>query len=214
MEAIATEEYARKIAKILIEKGRDYVKAALEKDAANRYSLKQTWYLPLIEADGLPAGEYHGPIINLISDGEWAQVWLNPYESTAEDNICDGASRFPDVFLGVDLRPGAAFHDPYYLEMDAIAKALGCDVAIVRKFGDDAFTSINLAENVGKRFVKSVSTMVHWGVRLAGGVYHNAHKGGVAVLLALAVLALSGCVNTAFDDPGSYTSPVIEKVSE
>ena len=34
MEAIATEEYARKIAKILIEKGKKYVKASLEKDAA------------------------------------------------------------------------------------------------------------------------------------------------------------------------------------
>ena len=210
----ATAEYVRKIAKVLAVKGKDYVKAALEKDAANRYSLKLKWYLPLLEADGLPAGEYHGPIINIICDGEWAQVWLNPYESTAENNICDGASRFPDVFLGIDLRPGAAFHDPYYLEMDEIAKAFGVPVSVVRRLGDRGFTSINLAENEGKPHVKTVSTMVHWGVRIAGGIYHNAHKGGVAVLLALAVLALSGCVSTAFDDPGSYTSPVIEKVRE
>lgn len=211
MEAIATEEYARKIAKVLIEKGGDYVKAALEKDAANRYSLKQTWYLPLLDAQGMPAGEYHGPIINLISDGEWVQVWLNPYESTAENNICDGASRFPDVFLGVDLRPGAAFHDPFYIEMDAIATALGCDVAIVRKFGDDAFTSVNLAENAGKPLVETVSTMVHWGVRLAGGIYHKRHL-ATAVVAAILLAGLSGCVATAFDNPADYESPKIEKV--
>ena len=212
MEAIATEEYARKIAKILIEKGKDYIKASLEKDAANRYSLKETWYLPLVDAGGLPAGEYHGPIINVLCDGEWAQIWLNPYESTAENNICDGASRFPDVFLGVDLRPGSAFHDPWYIEMEDIAKTFGCDEAVVRDLGDNGFTSINLAENDGKRFVKTVSTMVHWGVRIAGGIYHNAHKGGVAVAVLLASLALAGCVGTSFDDPGGYTSPVIEKV--
>ena len=212
MEAVVTEEYARKIAKILIKKGKDYVKASLEKDAANRYSLKETWYLPLVDAGGLPAGEYHGPIVNVLCDGDWAQIWLNPYESTAENNICDGASRFPDVFLGIDLRPGSAFHDPWYIEMEAIAEVFGCDWGTVRDLGDNAFTSINLAENAGKRFAKTVSTMVHWGVRIAGGMYHNAHKGVVAVAVLLAALALAGCVGTTFDDPGGYTSPVIEKV--
>lgn len=209
MDAL-TSEYAKKLAKVLLKKGKDYVKASLEKDAANRYSLKQTWYLPLLEAHGLPAGEYYGRIINLVSDGEWVQVWLNPYESTAEDNICDGATCFPDTLCGVDFRPGAAFHDPFYIEMDDIARVLGCDVKIVRDFGDDGFTSINLAENVGKRFVKTLSTMVHWGVRIAGGIYHDKHKAVVvAVLLAL---LLGGCVSSSFDNPDDYTSPVIEKV--
>ena len=208
----ATAEYVRKIAKILIDKGKDYVKASLEKDAANRYSLKQRWYLPLIEANGLPPGEYHGPIINVLCDGEWAQVWLNPYESTAGNNICDGASRFPDVVLGIDLRPGAAFHDPWYLEIEAIAKAFSCDGGIVRDFGDNAFTSINLAENAGKRFVKTVSTMVHWGVRIAGGIYHRRHMAAGALALVL-LSGCAGCVSSSFDDPSGYQSPIYEKVA-
>lgn len=209
----ATAEYVRKIAKVLIAKGKDYVKASLETDAANRYSLKQTWYLPLIDAMGLPPGEYHGPIINILCDGEWAQVWLNPYESSAENNICDGASRFPDVFLGIDLRPGAAFHDPWYIEMDTIAAAFGCGEVIVRDFGDNAFTSINLAENAGKRFVKTVSTMVHWGVRIAGGIYHKRHIATATVVAALLLSGCAGCVSSAFDDPSDYRSPDYEKVA-
>lgn len=211
MEVVASE-YAEKLAKILIKKGKEYVKAALEKDAANRYSLKQTWYLPLIESHGLPAGEYHGRVINAICDGEWIQVWLNAYESTAEDNICDGATCFPDTFLGVDFRPGAAFHDPWYLELEDMAKAFGCEVGLLRDIGDDTFTSVNLAENAGKPFVETISTMVHWGVRIAGGIYHNKHKAVVAVAILLAALALGGCVTSVFENPGDYTSPSIKKV--
>jgi len=207
----ATSEYATKVAAALIKAGKKYVKAALEKDASNRYSLKKTWYLPLLDASGLPAGEYHGPVVNFVCDGEWVQIWLNPYESTKENDVCDGASKFPDVFLGVDLRPGATFHDPWYREMDAIAKALGCDVEVVRRVGDRGFTSVNLAENAGKKFVKTVSTMVHWGVRLAGGIYHKAHACLLALLLATALAGCAGCVSTWFEDEDDYEPPVIEK---
>lgn len=210
MDPVVTD-YASKLAQILIAKGKKYVKAAIEKDASNRYSLKKTWYLPLLDASGLPAGEYHGEVINAISDGQWVQIWLNPYESTAKNNICDGATKFPDVFLGVDLRPGAAFHDPWYVEMDDIAKALGCDVEVVRRVGDRGFTSVNLAENAGKKFVKTVSTLVHWGVRLAGGVYHKAHACLLAFLLAAALAGCAGCVSTWFENEDDYESPAIEK---
>lgn len=208
-------DYASKLAQILIVKGKKYVKAAIEKDASNRYSLKKTWYLPLLDASGLPAGEYHGEVINAISDGQWVQIWLNPYESTKERNICDGATWFPDVFLGVDLRPSAAFHDPWYLEMKQMAKVFNVDEEILRLVGDRGFTSINLVENAGKRFVKTVSTMVHWGVRIGGGVYHKLHAGASAILMALVLTVLAGCagcVSTWFEDEGDYESPAIEKV--
>lgn len=207
----ATSECASKVAVALIKAGKKYVKAALEKDASNRYSLKKTWYLPLLDASGLPAGEYYGEVINAVSDGEWVQIWLNPYESTKENDVCDGASKFPDVFLGIDLRAGAAFHDPWYREMEKIAKAFGVPVSTVRRLGDRGFTSVNLAENAGKKFAKTVSTLVHWGVRLAGGVYHKAHMAAIAVLLALALAGCSGCVSTWFENEDDYESPTIEK---
>ena len=56
MDAL-TSEYAKKLAKVLLKKGKEYVKASLEKDAANRYSLKETWYLPLVDAGGIVVAE-------------------------------------------------------------------------------------------------------------------------------------------------------------
>ena len=214
----ATSEYAVKVAKALIKAGKKYVKAALEKDASNRYSLKRTWYLPMMDACGVPAGEYYGEVINAVSDGEWIQIWLNPYESTKDNPVCDGASKFPDVCLGVDLRAGAAFHDPWYREMDKIAKAFGVPVSTVRRLGDRGFKSVNLAENAGKPCVGTVSSLTYWGVRLFGGIYHRRRIAG-AVVLAFCILhsafciLLSGCVGTDFEDPGSYVSPAVEKVS-
>ena len=195
------------IARKLLEAGAKYAKAELVKDADNLYSLKAEWWLPAIRG-GLPKGEYAGEVVNIFSDGETTLVWYNPFESTPANPICDGASRFPDRFLGVNLVPGAVAHDCIYRELELIAKAFGVPDSVVRKFADDVFKSVNLAENDGKACVATVSTMTYWGVRVFGGIYHKRHVVAVAIILALC----AGCVSTVFENPGDYTSPQVEKV--
>lgn len=206
-----------RIAKKVFEYGVKYAKAQLALDAANRYSLKEEWVLPLIDCAGLlPAGSYEDDVLHIDSDGERALVWYSPYESSKENPECDGASCVPDVLLGIDLRPGAAAHDPGYRRMTEIAKAFGVTQRQVRKFLDNIFTSVTLAENDGRPLARTVATLAHWGVRLFGGIYHKAKKDGKAVALALAALLLlggcAGCVETSFLDPDDYESPVMEKV--
>ena len=188
-----------------------YVKAELKKDASNLYSLKAVWTLPAIRNGRLPAGEYHGEYVNIFSDGKSALVWYNPFESTPEKPVCDGASRFPDSFLGVNLVPGSVAHDVIYRELEAIAKAFGVDVSVVRKFADDVFKSVNLAENKGRPFVETVSTMTYWGVRLFGGIYHKRHV-ATAVVALLLLAGCAGCVSSEFDNPDDYEPPQVEKV--
>ena len=201
------------IARKLLEAGKKYAKAQIKKDGENRYSLLAEWWLPAISSDVLPPGEYHGEVVNVFSDGRQILVWYNPFTSTPDNPICDGASRFPDRFLGVNLVPGAVSHDPWYREFEAIAKAFGVAASVVRKLGDQIFTSVNLAENDGKPCVETVSTLTYWGVRLFGGIYHRRHLAGV-LLLSACLLFLAGCVGTIFDDPGDYTSPQVEKVAQ
>lgn len=203
----------------LAEKGLKYIKAQLEKDAANRYSLKEDWTLPLIDFDELPAGEYDGPVVHLASDGRQVLLWYSAVESTAEINHCDGATGVPDVLLGIDLRPGAFAHDTGYDEMEDIAKAFGVPVSVVRKLFDKAFASVTLAENEGRPGVRVVTSAAYAVVRAVGGVYHasgrgalKAAKGVATAILAALLLDCAGCVTTSFVDPGDYRSPMIEKV--
>ena len=189
-------------------------------DAANRYSLKEEWTLPLIDFDELPPGEYHGPIYNVCSDGSRVLAWLNPYESTRERNHCDGATGIPDCLFGIDFRQGAAMHDPGYDEMEDIAKAFGVPVGVVRKLLDKGFVSVVLAENKGKPGVKTITTIAYGVIRAVGGVYHASGRGALkaakdaatAGLVALLLLGCAGCVTTSFVDPTDYTSPALEKV--
>lgn len=207
-----------RIAKKIFQIGVEYAKAELKKDAENRYSLKEEWVLPLIDCDGLlPPGEFEDDVMHIESDGVRALVWYSPYESTKENPECDGASCVPDVLLGIDLRPGAVAHDPGYRRMKRIAKAFNVPEGKVRKFLDNVFTSVTLAENDGRPLARTVATLAHWGVRLLGGIYHKAKRDdGKAAAVGIAALLLlggcGGCVDTSFVDPGDYVSPVIEKV--
>lgn len=183
--------------KTTIIKGVDYIKAQLEKDQSNRYSLINEWVLPIIRHN-LPEGEYHGPVYNIVSDGKGCVLaWLNPYTSTAKNGICDGASCVPDVILGIDFRPGALAHDPFYAELENIASAFKISLSEARKLGDAIFTSINLAENQGKRFSRTIITIYHWGVRFFGGLYHMLRL--VAIISVLLCGGCGGCVASSFD---------------
>lgn len=203
---------ARKMLEASAKAAKGYIKAQIKKDAANRYSLKAEWTLPALRSR-LPVGLYNGEVVNVLSDGQQMLVWYNPFESTAERPICDGASRFPDVLFGVNLIPGSIAHDAWYREMEAIAKAFGVELSVVRKIGDDIFKSVNLAENEGRAMAKSISSLTYWGVRLFGGMYHERHKTEmqIIILAVIAAMGAAGCVSTAFDDPGAYQSPIYEK---
>ena len=204
-------DYA-KIAQQLIKAGAKYAKAELAKDSANLYSLKAEWWLPAIRG-GLPKGEYAGEIVNVFSDGQVTLVWYNPFESSPAHPVCDGASRFPDTFLGINLVPASIAHDVIYRELEQIAKAFGVPVSVVRKFADDVFKSVNLAENDGRLGAKTVSTLTYWGVRIFGGIYHRRHIATATAVAALLLSGCAGCVTTVFEDPGQYRSPDYEKVA-
>ena len=206
-----------KIVKKAFQMGVEYAKAQLKKDAANRYSLTAEWVLPLITCEGLlPRGEYEDDVIHIHSDGVRALVWYAPYESTKENPECDGASCVPDVLFGIDLRAGAIAHDPIYRRLGKIAKVFGVKESIVRKFADNVFTSVTIAENNGKPGCATVSTLAHWAIRVFGGVYHKAKGAKTAAIVALAAICLggcAGCVQSSFENPGDYDSPKLEKTA-
>lgn len=204
-------DYA-KITHELIKSAEKYVKAELKRDANNLYSLKAEWWLPAVRG-GLPRGEYAGEIVNLFSDGQTTLVWYNPFESTPEHPFCDGASRFPDRICGINLVPGSIAHDVIYRELENIARAFGVSTSVVRKFADNVFKSVNLAENDGRKGAKTVSTLTFWGVRLFGGIYHKRHIATAGALALVLLSGCAGCVTSVFDDPSGYSSPDYEKVA-
>lgn len=196
----------------LLEKGGAYIKAQLKKDKSNRYSLSTEWILPVINFTELPQGEYHGKIINILSDGKGkVLIWLNPYTSTKTKGKCDGASCVPDVLFNIDFRPGAIAHDPWYEEMDDIAKHFAVPRKVIRKLGDRMFASINLAENKGKAFSRTICTLYYWGVRIFGGIYN---KFNIIIAMSLILCGgCNGCVSSSFDnDDEDYRSPIYEHV--
>ena len=207
------------ISRKLLEAGgkaaRNYIKAQLRKDADNRYSLLAEWILPsLSNRRELPIGEYRGEIANAICDGSALLVWYNPFQSTADNPICDGASCFPDRFLGVNLIPGSIAHDTWYRELEKIAAAFGGELSVVRAVGDDIFKSVNLAENEGKPFAPFVSSMTYYGVRAFGGIYHKRHIATALVALSLAAAGCAGCVSSDFERPEEYEPPQWEKTAQ
>ena len=211
MEASEVLAISRKIVKAV----RPYIKAQLAKDAANRYSLKEEWYLPVLAKGAvLPAGEYHGEVVNILSDGAVNLVYYNPFESAADKPICDGASKFPDKVFGVNLVPASIAHDTIYRELEEIAKAFGVPVSAVRKLADQVFASVNLAENRGKLGAKTISTLTFWGVRLFGGIYHRRHVALVLFAIMCFAGGCSGCVGSIFEDDDEYVSPVYEKAED
>ena len=191
---------ARKMLETSAKYARQYVKAQLQKDANNRYSLKAEWVLPSLR------NKY------VLCDGRSILIWLNPFESSAAENICDGATFCPDIVLGINLIPGSIAHDVIYLELEEIAKAFGVDANVIRKLADDVFKSVNLAENEGKAGAKTITSLTYWAVRIGGGIYHKKNTAVLLLVLSMALAGCAGCVSTDFDDPSSYQSPTYEKV--
>ena len=77
-------------------------------------------------------------------------ITVRAYQSSAEDNVCDGATLSPDNLPGI--LPAAIFHDPWYYtapgdkqkQFELLAAEIGQPAAVLRKFGDNLFSSLSL----------------------------------------------------------------------
>ena len=111
-----------------------WIREQIRRDAANRYSLLADWSLPACRCswwpDSIPVWESDLFRIERVAPGIVA-VTVRAYESTAERNVCDGATMSPDTPAGV--LPAAIFHDPWYFresdeeprQYELVARACG-----------------------------------------------------------------------------------------
>lgn len=118
------------------------------------------------------------------------------YATGNRQPICDGASLVPDEVKGFSALISSIVHDMLYAHLEEIAEAWGWDVADVRKLADNVFGNDLLARNKGW-LGRLLSNVYYWGVRLFGGIYHNAKKTSVFLFLSLASLVAFG--GNAFD---------------
>lgn len=96
------------------------------------------------------------------------------------------------------------FHDAFYLEIPAIAKAwrkAGWDEEKVRKLGDDVFGAIIRAK--GHNWV---ARLYYSAVRKFGGAWRNWHWLLDKVLMALLLASLIGCCNGCLSIPDVFES--------
>lgn len=188
-------------------------KHAIEKDAANRYSLLVDWTFVIFRK--LPEFENELFKIEPFAEGDASWLTVKAYTSTAERNICDGATFAPDTPHGVI--EGTLFHDPWYLCMEAIAKAWGWKRGDVRKLGDDIFAGLIIANGGSKKTAR----LYYNGVRYGGGgilnrIWHAVKRLLAALAISLAVGGCNGCLAPPENviDEGTHTPPKWEKVED
>lgn len=187
-------------------------RAAIKRDRANRYSLTADWTLPPTRCSFWPSGlaAWDSPLIHVAERGAGVvQITVKAYQSTQEDNVCDGATLSPDRIPGI--LPAALFHDPWYCRVgkdkrktyELLADEIGVPRKRLRAFGDALFYAI--ARAGGCPWL--VARLYHAGIRLGYPV--------VAPFIAAAIAALAlgagcaGCIGTdgQFLDPGEYQPP-------
>lgn len=191
------------------------LKSAIQKDAANRYSLLVDWTF-IVNRD-LPPFENSLFEIKPFGFTDSGMAWLTvkAYTSTAENNICDGASMAPDTPKGVV--EGTLFHDPWYLSIDEIAAAWGWKRGDVRKLGDDIFAALIVANDGSKKTAR----LYYNGVRYGGGgilskLWHALKRLLAVLAISLAVGGCNGCLAPPEDllDMDNYTPPKWEKAED
>lgn len=178
------------------------------KDLAKRYSLLEDWEIRLKEA--VPAS-YSSERFYIHG----RTVWVIHYISDADNATCDGNTLVPEEVLGIPTVVGSLFHDPAYLEIEAIARAFGWSVAKTRKWADTIYGNIllQLARRQKRRVERVVG--VAWahisyaGTRIGGGIAHWAYRVfGVAVLALFLGGGCSGCMSDIVD---GFGDPVYEQ---
>jgi hypothetical protein len=143
-------------------------------------------------------------------DGELFSIFENritvkPYDG----DTCDGATLAPDT-IG-SLRPviGALFHDPWYLEMDAIARTWGWPVRRVRVLGDHIFYGIL------RHYAGPVAKAYYYPASAIGGVARWLYKIGILSLVCAMLGGCGGCIAPLdpFDPDAPFTDPDYDKTA-
>lgn len=154
---------------------------AIKKDRANRYRLTRDWALPKLTV-AIP--DFAGKRL-VIRDGV---ITVLAYEHGYES---DGCTLSPDE-IG-DWKPviGALFHDPWYAELDEIARAWGWSRAAVRKLGDELFACILVKTGTPRAVARAYLTVI----RPMGGIVRwiAGLFGAVTVLMMFS--GCGGCAN-------------------
>lgn len=187
-----------------------YAKKQIKVDKENRYSLLKEWELPTIKCGGIcPAFNYENEHLRIIKTGEdTISVTVKPYESTPENDVCDGCSMSPDIRGCLE---GAIFHDPWYLALEDMSGVTGIPQSSLRELGDAIFGNVIKAS----RGDGIVARIYYWGVRVFGGLYHTGKKHGVTVIVIIAMSAVAGCSGCAIPDvfDGEPSEPDYQKVA-
>jgi hypothetical protein len=118
------------------------------------------------------------------------------YATGSRQPICDGASLVPDEVKGFSALVSSIVHDMLYAHLEEIAEAWKWDIDDVRKLADDVFGNDLLARNKGW-LGRLLSNVYYWGVRVFGGLYHNAKK--TSVFLTICLISLAAFGGNAFD---------------
>ena len=195
----------------------EWVRGQIARDRANRYSLRRDWQLPAARCswwpDALPLWE--SPLIRIERAAPGVvRVTVRAYQSTAADNVCDGATLSPDTLPGI--LPAALFHDPWYYRgpdgrksFEAVAAATGVKPRVARQFGDALFYSIARAGGCPRL----VAWLYYAGIRVG---YPIVKPFIAAAIVALLAGGCAGCIGQGEDgtfvDPGEFTPPAWEQV--
>ena len=210
-----------RIAAAALKRAVEWVKKQVRKDRENRYSLLHDWRLPACRCSFWPddIGHWETDLLRIERNAPGiVSITVKAYQSTAEENICDGATLSPDDIPGI--LPAALFHDPWYCRdardgmqtFEALAFMLGVSSRTTRKFGDALFYSIARAGGCN-RFV---AACYYAGIRIGYPLVKPFLSALAAFLLALAVGGCAGCVGPGDDgtflDPSEFQFPTWEKV--
>jgi hypothetical protein len=197
----------------------EWVRCQIRRDRENRYSLLRDWTLPAVRCSYWPDAVtgWQTPLFRISKlDRGVVSITIKAYQSTEDDNICDGATLSPDRLPGI--LPAALFHDPWYCRLpkdsakqyEILADALGVPRKRLRSFGDNLFYSIAVAGGCPRW----LAWAYHAGIRVG---YPIVKPFLAAVLAAFLAVGCSGCVapgdDGTFLDPGDYQPPEWEQVS-
>ena len=196
----------------------EWVRGQIRRDRENRYSLLRDWTLPAAICSFWPdslAG-WQSPLVRISRlDKGAVSITIRAYQSTKEDNICDGATLSPDTIPGI--LPAALFHDPWYCETDGpksrrtyelLADEIGVPRKTLRRFGDRIFYSIATAAGCPR----IVAWFYYAGIRVG---YPIVRPFIVAFLAASLAVGCAGCLGSdgRFIDPDTYHPPAWEQTA-
>ena len=206
-----------KIAAAVLKPAVEGVRGQIRRDRENRYSLLRDWTLPATVCSFWPdeLSGWQSPLfrISRLSHGA-VSITVRAYQSSAEDNVCDGATLAPDTPPGI--LPAALFHDPWYYsfpdepkQFELLADEIGVPRKTLRKFGDTLFYSIATAGGCPRW----LAWAYHAGIRVGYPSVKPILAAGRAAFLAV------GCSgggapgdDGTFLDPGDYQPPEWEQV--